>query len=530
VAATLASPLVLIVAVAGRRDLPDSALEPRTFLIGALIGAVATVGLVWALDGPVRRVLIVVQGAVGFSLAGVLLVAHREEAFVPVAVAGAVVGAAFGLGAPAGVPLGAFVGAATFSLVGALGSAGALHPALGFVGAFVGIAAWGAAMGLTTGWCEESAGRGHSWAAAFRPAGVLVALAVLVPAQVAAAVVASGWDPPALCFDVRPRPAGNILGAADLDGDGDSDVLQVASTGTLTVLRNDGGVLSAQPDVPGIRTGQATLGDADADGDLDVAAIVVQPRQQYFVVVARNDGRGTFTAGPAVALDVDQPRGIAMADLDGDGAADLIVPGKDGPVVLWSRAGRLERGPRLPAWPEMTMGDVDGDGRTDVVSYAGYGGVEVHRMSGQAQYRSARVPFPDYVTHVALSDVDGDGDADLVVGAIREIVLMANDGAGNFSPLHTLPGGRDNAPLTAADLDGDGDVDLAASDGRWSDERDAGVWAWENKGAGRWSEAGHIGRTLDDLVAADITGDGRADLLAGGKSRFSSGLLVSRPC
>ena len=39
-----------------------------------------------------------------------------------------------------------------------------------------------------------------------------------------------------------------------------------------------------------------------------------------------------------------------MADLDGDRAAELLVPGNDGPVVLWSRVGRLERGPRLPPW------------------------------------------------------------------------------------------------------------------------------------------------------------------------------------
>ncbi|HWI04061.1 MAG TPA: hypothetical protein VNT52_09610, partial [Acidimicrobiales bacterium] len=195
---TLASPLVVAVGAAGTNDLPDSALEPRTFLIGALLGAVATLGLVWALDHPVRRALIVLQGAVGFSLAGVLLVAHREEGFLPLALAGAVVGVAFGLGAPAGVPLGAFVGAATFSLAAVLGSAGTFHPVAGFVGASLGIAAWGAVMGVTAGWCEEVAAQGRSWAAVFRPAGVLIALAVLVPAQVAGAVFASGWDPPAL--------------------------------------------------------------------------------------------------------------------------------------------------------------------------------------------------------------------------------------------------------------------------------------------------------------------------------------------
>jgi hypothetical protein len=40
------------------------------------------------------------------------------------------------------------------------------------------------------------------------------------------------------------------------------------------------------------------------------------------------------------------------------------------------------------------------------------------------------------------------------------------------------------------------------------------AWAWENSGAGRWSDAGLIRTIRSPVVSADLTGDGRADLLS----------------
>lgn len=55
------------------------------------------------------------------------------------------------------------------------------------------------------------------------------------------------------------------------------------------------------------------------------------------------------------------------------------------------------------------------------------------------------------------------------------------------------------------------------------EEGAGGVWAWEDKGADRWSDAGRIGSTAGRGIAADLTGDGRADLVTG------SSVLVARP-
>ena len=524
VAATVAAPFI-IGALADAGDFPSSAYDPRTFLIGVLLGAVATAGLAWALEGTVRRGLMAVQGIVGFCIAGVLLVAHRDQGLVNLPLAGATVGVALALGAPGGIPLGALVGASTFTMAAMFAGAGAWHLALGVLGAVLGIGACGAALGATVGWCEELDRRGRSWGPFLGPVGVAVVLAVLVPAQIATAVVVQRLDPPALCFDTRPVP-GPVVEVADFDGDGDLDALQ-RGDGGVSLLRNAGGTLSPEPNVPGVRAGTLVIGDADADGDIDLAALVSEPGRgpgRVGVLVAWNDGRGVFAPGLRAPLDGNQPFTLTMADLDGDRAADLVVSGQDGPTVLWSRAGRLERGPRLPSWRYTTVADVDGDGRSDILSFDGYGGVGVHRITGPAHVESTNVLFAEYLTDVAVGDLDGDGDGDLIAGGISKVVLMTNDGAGHFSPVQTLSGGRDNWPVTAGDLDGDGDLDVLAVDGPSGEDVTGDVWAWENQGAGRWSDAGRIGSTGGNAVAADLTGDGWADVVTG------SSLLLARPC
>lgn len=165
VAAALATPLIVAVVLAGSEDFPDSAFHPRTILVGALVGAVATAGLAMALHGKVRRALMLLQGTAGFALAGVLVVAHHDHGLLPLPLAGATIGVALALGAPGGVAMGALVGASTFSMAAALTSAAAIHPVLGVVGAFLGLASWGAALGATAGWSEETAARGRSWPA-----------------------------------------------------------------------------------------------------------------------------------------------------------------------------------------------------------------------------------------------------------------------------------------------------------------------------------------------------------------------------
>lgn len=545
VVATLLVPVIGLVAVSGFEDFPDSAFHAGAILFFVLLGVVACAGLAVAFRNPIRRVLILAQGGLGFGAAGVLMVAHAEArgiGFIPLA--GAIVGSAIASGTPIGLPMGALVGGSAFSLVAVMTSALEGVPVLAGVALFLGIWFWGAAVGATVGSCEEAAARGWSWANVWRiinkPAGAVIALALLVPGQVAAAVLGPFRNPPGICFDDEKLPEGTaVLGVADLDGDGDLDApSRTEGVDGVGLLRNNGaGRLSLEPAVIGANLSGVAMGDVDGDGDVDLIGVSIELRKtsfdqhKYSVVVARNDGRGRFTPAPPLALSREATR-LLVADLDGDRSADVVIPGRDGSLLLWSRGGRLEPGPRLPDWGGSVMADMNGDGRIDVVTFR-TGAIEVHRNTGTASFESSVVAPIGYVSDVSVADLDGDGDPDLLVGSTRAVILLANDGGGGFSAIQTLHGGRNNSWVTTGDLDDDGDLDIMASEGPDGEAETTGnIWVWENEGAGQWSDPGRIGSTFERVLAEDMTGDGRADILvgeiSGGRPQWR--LQVSRAC
>jgi hypothetical protein len=127
-----------------------------------------------------------------------------------------------------------------------------------------------------------------------------------------------------------PVPAGNApyaIVAADLDRDGDIDlaVANQLAAGTVTILRNQGGLNFAAAGTIGVGTSPVSIAAADFDGDGDNDLAVANFGSDN-VTILRNKGALVFAplaAGPELAGD--GPISIARADLDGDGDIDLAV-------------------------------------------------------------------------------------------------------------------------------------------------------------------------------------------------------------
>jgi hypothetical protein len=140
---------------------------------------------------------------------------------------------------------------------------------------------------------------------------------------------------------------------ADLDGDGDLDLLVGEASGSLNFYRNAGSRTAARFELvsdewQGIRAGRRSvprLADLDGDGDQDLVVGTEAGRP----VIARNDGTPTaprfarnaaVDAGVAAAFDWPPFSAPAFADLDADGDTDLLLGNGSGGVGYWENRAR----------------------------------------------------------------------------------------------------------------------------------------------------------------------------------------------
>ena len=138
---------------------------------------------------------------------------------------------------------------------------------------------------------------------------------------------------------------------------------------------------------------------------------------------------------------------------------------------------------------------------------------------------------------MAIGDIDGDGDKDVVSGASVEvdveILLWENDGTplDGLWPGHELGAADDSVQsLALADLDNDGDLDLISGGRR---DEDAEIIVWENDGTpfnGRWTPT-DVGSEIGDtrsLDIADLDGDGWIDIISAGVNRDEGEVKIWR--
>ena len=372
-----------------------------------------------------------------------------------------------------------------------------------------------------------------------RAALVVVGLAGACAVLAAAALAAS------LTFTelpTSPEAGGNVprgLTAADLDGDGDNDlVVAIQGEDAVRVLLNkgtgdfraSGAGPTAVPDNP-----QAVAAaDLDGDGDKDLA---VPSNASGDVTILRNNGNARFAEFPASPEEAgSSPESIVAADLDDDGDQDLAVANfSDDSVTLLRNRGNgnfNEPGTSPVATgsnPEsIVAADDDGDGDVDLaVANLNSSDVTLLRNNGVGRFVEPATS-PESIGELAVGgsppsslvagDWDGDGDSDLAIATSRDIVeQLRNNGTGNYTHVDDRPPweGRvgDNPNwIAVADFDLDGDHDLATANLGSSD-----VSILRNNGLGRFVEpdSSPLTGSLDEpwsIVAADFDGDLDPDL------------------
>lgn len=324
----------------------------------------------------------------------------------------------------------------------------------------------------------------------------------------------------------------------DLDGDGDLDILLAKGRHwplRNRVLLNDGkGRFSAsdlgdQPD----RTYSSLLADLDRDGDLDVVVSNDSPDPKLFYL---NNGQGRFSlAGEWGDADWNT-RNAAIADLNGDGFLDVIAANRRSASFFCINDGGKgfprDRCVELPTESATSIvpGDFDGDGTIDLaVPHRDGGQSRVHFNDGRAAFRRSAAfgPAGSAARTAAAGDLNGDDRLDIVVGDVREGTLVyLNAGEGAFEPgLEIGPPERVAYSIATGDMNGDGFLDVVVG------YVEAPGAVLLNDGSGARFETLRFG---DDEGAAygiavgDLDGDRRADI-AVARSGASNIVFFCRP-
>lgn len=329
----------------------------------------------------------------------------------------------------------------------------------------------------------------------------------------------------------------------DLDGDGDLDVLATSLTAnTIAWWESDGTpvdggwiehiVTSAFAFAHG-----AIPADFDGDGDVDLVSASF-----FDDIIAWWENDGSPTNGGwtmhTLSTSFDGAYDVSTADVDGDGDPDILGAASfDNEITWWENDGSPANG----GWTEhvvdtvfsgassVHVADVDGDGDSDILGAARMGNEvawwENTSIHAQASFPSAAGAIVDsdfsgeLPSSIAVSDLDRDGDLDLVAAAPddNDIVWWENDGSPNQGgwAQHFVFAGVPQPSINAidtADLDSNGYPDIAATF-----ETSPSILWMQNDGtpaSGSWNEYNPFDLPpMGEVQTADIDNNGHPDLL-----------------
>jgi hypothetical protein len=349
----------------------------------------------------------------------------------------------------------------------------------------------------------------------------------------------AGWIPLAAQVGVGalyPHPIEVVgtdpvdLVATDLDGDGRIDLaVAISGENEVAVLsgNGDGTFLDDVRHPVGEKPGWMAAGDLDGDGHRD---LVVANLDGSDLSVLIGHGDGTFDPEARYG----SPGGglawfVAFGDFNEDELQDVMLA-QSGGNVLFPGNGDGTLGAEIPApgaSRTLAVADVDGDGFDDLVLPGAVflGNGEFSFTAGQS------FPVGTYVTHVETADLDGDDVLDLL-HAERDpdaVSVLLGHGDGTFDPaeVHSVAFGGAASRVLVQDRNGDGWPDLVVSHGPFG----GGISLLRGTGGGsfapaEWIDTGSAGAY--SIAGGDFDGDGYLDVARGTYGGDDVGVVLGR--
>jgi len=340
---------------------------------------------------------------------------------------------------------------------------------------------------------------------------------------------------------------------ADVNGDGILDLvglnvvvngMELQGSATLVILlgQPEGSFeFKTSYQLTGTNFNSATFAVADINGDQKPDIVVAS--QGFMdsggeISVFLGNGDGTFQPQRVVYSSTTTPYSVAIADLNGDGKADLAFTVNGGvAVALGNGDGTFAAPSTYPTLgtlspiihPTLTIGDVNGDGIPDIVT----SGISILFGDGSGKFPKRLDYLVPYTGGgIILTDVDGNGGIDIVERAGNALIfspswILFDRGDGTYlGPKVSL---TPTGILASADFNGDAIQDLVSLNA-------SGVTALVGDGAGGFASAfqypfnpgtpGALASIANSVVIGDFNNDGKLDFAVGYQTSSDSGTIA----
>ena len=339
---------------------------------------------------------------------------------------------------------------------------------------------------------------------------------------------------PPVAYPTAPQPL--FVAVADVNGDGKVDLVTSNAEGANSVsvlLGNGDGTFGTKTDYPaGPTPAKFAVADFNGDGKVDLAVADAGARVDGRLSILLGNGDGSFQApvsyktGRAGAT---EPGSVAVGDFNQDGKLDIAVSDIMSGINIFLGNGDGTFQPRIftsgPQQPlDIETGDFNGDGKLDLVFgvesiTTGILGVELGNGDGtfapEVDYR-----VPANPGDFKISDLNSDGNLDLVMASGFDVTILFGRGDGTFAKAVNYPAGDAVAGIAFGDFTGDqiSDVVVALANHR-------GLLLYSGKGDGSFLPPGHFiaaGFATGGPTAADFNRDGKLDFVSIGSAEFEA--------
>lgn len=260
---------------------------------------------------------------------------------------------------------------------------------------------------------------------------------------------------------------------ADMDNDGDLDIVEVNDTAPHRLYLNNGiGQFTFESTLAWVSSARnGILSDIDGNGFADV--LICNRGEQN--IICYNEGGLSFSCS-SLATAKNATIDIEVADINGDELLDLVLANRDGiaNTLLLNRGNRkfeevLTFGQGTYETRSIEVADMNNDGYQDIITANINGQNLVYLGSEELQFQE-KISFGndgEDTYSIALADFNQDGYLDVVVGNYQtQNAIFINQGGKSFDRIDVLNDAYKTYDVKTADLNGDGwaDVVFANSD------------------------------------------------------------------